>query len=569
LETIFLDIGIIIIVAGLLAYLARLLRQPLIPAFIIVGIILGPVLGIITDKSVVDALSEIGITFLLFSAGLELNLKKLKEVGKVVTVGALAQMAILFGAGYFAFKLMGYATIPSIYIGVIIIFSSTLVIVKLLADKKELDTLHGRIIIGMLLMQDLVAIIVLSMLNSFGAGMLGSIALMFAKGLLILGIGFFLAKLVFASIFKFAARNDELLFIVSLMMMFFFAAVYMSIGFSIAIGAFIAGILLGHLPYKHEIIGQIRGLKEFFAVLFFVSIGLALIPIDFLSIMLPAGVMLALTVILLPVVTMIVLALFGYKRRTAFLTSISLAQLSEFGLIIARVGLDKGQLSPELFSLTIIVALISIALTSYIIKYDDQLYNMIGRRLKWFEKLSPHNKEKISFDSDDSFHEAILVGYDRTGYSIFQKLRKMKKKVIVVDMNPDIIRNLAMQKIPCMYGDIGDLEILEMLRIDKADLIISTVPNHHDTTLMIQKIREINPGATIIVTAYEAGQALELYKTGADYVIVPHFLGGEHLSTILQDLTKNLHESLKIKVNHMKLLDERARRHAHHQAKLS
>lgn len=564
MEIIFFGIGLILIVAGIGAYFARVLKQPLIPAYIIAGIILGPVFHLITDKSLISALSEIGITFMLFSVGLELNLRKLREIGKVATVGGLIHMGLLFGISYIVFRLIEFNSISSVYIGLILMFSSTLVVVKLLSDKKELDTLHGRIIIGILLMQDIVAIIALSMLNSLGQSTFGSVLLMFLKGFFVFFVGLALAKILFNTLFRFAAKHDELLFILSIVTMFGFAIIYNYIGFSIVIGAFIAGLLLGNLPYKLEIIGEVKGIKDFFAVIFFVSIGLTLIPVNINKILLPLIMMLVLTIIVLPIVTMFVLALFGYKRRTAFLVSISLAQISEFSLIIASLGFNKGHISSDIFSLTILLAIITLAITSYLIKFDDTLYYMIGKRLTWFEKLNRQNKELISYLEEGARHKVVLVGYDRTGYSILQKLKSMKKSLIVVDLNPDVIKKLISQKIPCIYGDIGDMEIIKRLKLENAELVISTIPEHQDSLLLIKKTREINPDASVVVTSYTAEDALELYKQGADYVIVPHFLAGEHLSILLEDFTSNLNKMFKIKMNHIKEMEERKRRHPHH-----
>lgn len=564
MENIFFDIGLIIIVAGIGAYFARVLKQPLIPAYIVSGILLGPVLHIITDKVTIASLSEIGITFMLFSVGLELNLAKLKEVGNVATVGGLIHMGLLFGITYVSFRLMQFNSISSVYIGLILMFSSTLVVVKLLSDKNELDTLHGRIIIGMLLMQDIVAIVALSMLNSLGQSSLGSVLFMFVKGFAVFFIGLALAKILFNTVFRFAAKHDELLFILSIVVMFGFAIIYNYIGFNIVIGAFIAGLLLGNLPYKLEIIGEVKGIKDFFAVIFFVSIGLELIPVNINKIIIPLIVMLVLTIIALPIITMFVLALFGYKKRTAFLTSISLAQISEFSLIIASIGFNKGHIGSDIFSLTILLAIITLSLTSYLVKFDDTLYHLVGKKLTWFEKLSRQDKELMSYLEEGVRHKVVLVGYDRTGYSILQKLRKMKKSLIVVDLNPDVIKQLISQKIPCIYGDIGDLEIIKRLNIENVEMVISTIPEHQDSLLLIKKVREINPDATVIVTSYTADDALELYKQGADYVIVPHFLGGEHISLLLEDFTSSLNKILKIKMSHMKALEERRKRHPHH-----
>jgi len=564
LQSIFLDIGIIIIIAGIGAYLARMLKQPLIPAYILVGILLGPILNIVTDKSVIGSLSEIGIAFLLFSVGLELDLKKLKDVGKVASIGGLVHMALLFAAGYAAFRFLSYNSLTSIYAGLIIMFSSTLVVVKLLSDKSQLDTLHGRIIIGILLMQDIVAIIAMTMLSSIGESLLTSVLIMFIKGFFIFVAGLALAKLAFGAVFKFAARNDELLFILSITVMFIFAILYESIGFSIVIGAFIAGLLLGSMPYNVEIISQVKGIKEFFAVIFFVSIGLDLMPVSVGKILVPLLVLLGINFIFLPIITMLILAFFGYKKRTAFLTSISLAQISEFSLIIVSQGFAKGHVSAEIFSLTIMLALITIGLTAYLIKFDEKLYRLIGSKLTWFERLSPHNKELISYFEEGASHNVILVGYDRTGYSIFQQLKRMRKNVMVVDINPDIIKQLIAQKVPCIYGDIGDLEIIRRIKIESVELVISTIPEHQESLLLIQKIREINPETIILVTSYSADRALELYEKGADYIIVPHFLGGEHMSLLLEELTTNLSKLLKTKISHIKALQERCHRHPHH-----
>lgn len=346
--------------------------------------------------------------------------------------------------------------------------------------------------------------------------------------------------------------------------MFVFAIIYSYVGFSIVIGAFIAGLLLGSLPYNLEIIGEIKGIKEFFAVIFFVSIGLKLIPVSFSKIIIPLVVMLGLTLIILPFITLLILALFGYKKRTAFLTSISLAQISEFSLIIVALGFSKGHISSEIFSLTILVAIITFGLTAYLIKFDDKLYGWFGKRLVLFDKLSRHNKELISYLEEGAKHKVVLVGYDRIGYSILQKLNMLKKNVVVIDLNPDIIKNLIRKKVPCIYGDIGDVEIIKRLRLEEAELVISTIPSHQDSLLLIKKVREINPEATIIVTSFEADEALELYNNGADYVVVPHFLGGEHISLILEDLTTDLNKLLQIKLTHIKDLQERKKRHPHH-----
>jgi len=557
LTVIFAELGLIIAIAGVVAYLARTLKQPLIPAYILAGILLGPVLGAITDAEVVEALSELGIAFLLFGAGLELNLKKIKEVGSASIVGALAHMAILFTVGFFAFKLMHFPTSTDMYAGFVLLFSSTLVVVKLLSDKRELDTLHGRIILGILLVQDLVAIIVLSVLNTAGKNLAESLVYLFGQGIIVLIVGYFMAKITFERVFKFAARNDELLFVLTMTILFLFALIYTQIGFSVAIGAFVAGLLLGQLPYKYEMISQIKMLKEFFAIIFFVSVGLAFTPVNPSDIAIPFLVLLFLIVFGIPTVIMLALSIMGFKKRTSFLSAITLIQVSEFSLIFVRVGLDHGQVSADFFNIIILLSLVTLTLTTYVIKYDEKLYSWIGRRLDFMERLALVKRNNYEFGANAQDPKIILVGYDRIGFAIFKKLRQIGKPALIIDINPDIIKKLVGEQTPCLYGDIGDIEILERLQLEKIETIISTVPNLNETALMIEAVRKRNPAATIIVTAYEADEAMFLYDKGADYVIVPHFLGGEHLSVILEELTGSIGKRIKIKVAHMKALKDR------------
>lgn len=560
---IFMDVGLIIILATVGAYILKFLRQPMIPAYIIVGVLIGPVFGLVDDPEVIRTLSEIGIAFLLFIVGLELDLKKLRDIGNVASVGALVQMALLFGAGYVASLLLGFGNIPSIYLGLVLAFSSTMVVIKLLSDKYELDTLHGRIVIGILLMQDIIAIVALTVLKDLTGFAFTPFVLNVAQGAGMLIIAILLGKYIFPQVFKFAAKHTELLFLASLSVCFAFSVLFFQMGFSIAIGAFVAGITLANLPYNVEIIGRVKPLRDFFSVLFFTAIGAELVFVDFSSIALPLIIFTIFTVVLLPVITIIVVTLFGYKTRTSFLTGISLAQVSEFGLILVAQGVHYNHISQELFSLTIILAIITMTLTAYFIKYDDFLVNFFGPFFKPLEKFSRTQKE-LSHIRQDKGHENILIGMDRIGYSILRKLRHLHKDVVVVDFNPDIIKKLISKHIPCIYGDIADPEIMEKLKVHHVKMVISTIPNHQESVFLIQQVRKHNKDATIIVTSYQVEDAMDLYETGADYVIIPHLLGGEHVSILLEDISDDLEKLISKKLQHIRELRHRQHMHPHH-----
>ena len=553
-QNLFFDIGTIVIISTLLACVAKFLKQPLIPAYVIAGIILGPYLGIITSIDVINNLSEIGIAFLLFIVGLEIDIRKLKDVGLISSFGGVMQIAVMFVFAFIISILIGFFAAEAVYLGLIIAFSSTMVVVKLLSDKREVDTLHGRIIIGILLLQDIAAILALSILSQ-GSFSAYSLLLSLSKGAVIILLSLFAGKYLLPHLFKFAASSQELLFIASAALAFSFSIIINSIGFSIAVGAFIAGITL-HVPYNAEIIGKVKPLRDFFSVLFFVSLGMQLSLKSFGTIITPLLVFMAMLVLLKPLVVMLICSFFGYSKRTSFLTSLSLAQISEFSLILAAQGLVLGHLSQDIFSMTILLAVASTVLTTYFINYSGAIYQKISPFLSLFEKLTS-NYKYLEYIPGRMKNFVVICGYNRIGYSIMRSLRKMKKAHIVVDFNPEIIKKLISEKVPCLYGDVGDIELLERLNLKDSSMVISTVPNKNDNLLLIHEAKKSNKKVIVFATGSQIEEALELYDAGADYVILPHFLGGEHASLILESFGSNLKKLLENKIRHIEELSKR------------
>ncbi len=574
IENIFVDIGYVFIFATIIAFLARKFKQPMIPAYILAGIVIGPLLTklsmiqsvqsffslsgpviLISNSELIKILSEIGIAFLLFVVGLEIDLKKLKDIEKVAGLGAFLQMLICFGIAFFVSLALNFSKIEASYLGFIVAFSSTMVVIKMLSDRRELDTLHGRIIIGMLLIQDIVAILALLLLNSIGSLSFIQLYIITTMSIITVIISAFLSKRVFPPLFKFAAKSRELLLIAALSVCFLFSIALDELGFSIAIGAFVAGITVGNLPYNFEIIAQIKSLRDFFATLFFVSLGMQLSIGYMLKLILPFLAFFLLVVIVKPFVILLIISIFGYKRRTSFLTSISLAQISEFSLILVANGMLLGHISKEVSTLTIMLALATIAASSYFIKFDYKIYSMLSRDLAFLESFS--SSSKIEQLPKKVKSEVILCGYNRTGYNIFHKLLKLKKEFFVIEYNPDIIKKLQRQKIPCMYGDVGNPEILDRLDFKAIRFIISTIPDKSVSALIVKKVKQANKSIVTIVTAYYVDEALELYNLGADYVILPHFLGGYHASIVLEEATFNLRKLVRRRNSHIKELHKR------------
>lgn len=548
--SILVEIAIIIIIATILALIIRIFKQPLIPAYILTGILIGPlVLGLIKNQDLVMALSEIGVAFLIFTAGLEIKFKKLKEVGKTILIGGILQIALLFFIAFFISLNLGFNNQAATYIGLVVAFSSTMIVVKLLSDKREINSLHGRIIIGILLIQDIAAIIALVMLDSDLS--LKSIAIISAKGIVFVLATFILSKLS-NPVFKISAKAHDLLLLVSISFLFLFIIGALASDLSLIIGAFFAGVALANSDYKTEIQGKISPLREFFAVIFFVALGMQLkiISKDFILLFF---ILLVLVMIVKPIITMFVIRLLGYKKRTSFLTGNALAQTSEFSFIIVTIGFSLGYISAGLFSTLILLTILTMSLSTYFINYDKKISKILDWPLNILNKFHSRN-ENLEYHGDDG-KKILIFGCHRMGSLFLKEFEKNKKDIFIVDYNPEIIKPLMDKKIPCIYGDYVNEEVLNKIDLKKAEIIISTIPDFEENLLLIKKIKRINPRIIAFVVAERISEALRLYKSGADYVILPQVIGGQKVSEIINKVKDNKSEIKRLKKEQLEYLD--------------
>ena len=551
---IFVQLGLVVIITALAAFILRLIRQPQILAYVLVGVLITPVLQIITDTSIIESMSTIGIAFLLFLVGMEMDLKSLKNVALVSTFGGAIQIAILFILSYIIALALGFLNLEAAYIGLMMSFSSTMIAMKLLSDKHQLNTLHGRIVIGILLVEDIVAIFALSILSSVGGFSLAFLGIAFVKFFLLFALAYLASKFIFPHIFRFSAKNQELLLIMALAVCFLFSLGFFYLGFSIAIGAFVAGIALGNLDYSLEIIGKVRSLRDFFSLLFFVSLGMGLSLAVIKEMWIPMLVLILFIVFLKPLITLTICSLFKYTKKPSFLVAITLSEVGEFSLIIAAQGLLLGHLSQEIFSLIVIITIFTIMETTYLLQYDMWFYKILEKPLSIFDKFTTKGLEYLP---NKTAPKIILCGHNRIGYSILRKLNKVKEKVLVVDYNPEIISMMVKEGYHCLYGDVTDEEILDRMNLKKITMLISTVPALNDSLIIVRKTREVNRRAKIIVTAINIDDALKLYEEGADYVIMPHFLGGEHVSGLINKVRNKKLNLKDEKTDHIKHLKKR------------
>lgn len=551
------EIGIILIFATILAFIVRAFKQPLVPAYILAGLILGPLgLGIIKDPESIRILSEFGIAFLLFAVGLEINIKRLKDIGLTASLGGLLQVAFVFFAGYYISLRLGFANFESIILGLVLAFSSTMVVIKLLSDSEQLDTLHGRIVLGILLIQDIIIILVLSILSSSGDISSSIILAALLRGLILFSVAFLAGRYIFPHLFNFAARAKELLFLASLTVLFLFAILAHFLSFSVAIGAFIAGLSLASLPYHHDVVGRINPLKSFFATIFFTSLGMQLTTInpDFMT---KALYLILAVIIFKPIIIYLIVTLFGYEKRTSFFSGLSLGQTSEFSLILIVMPLIISSISQEVFSIVILITIITMILTSYLLEFQYPIYMFFSPLLNFMERVVP-SKKKMVLEYTPKSHriDVVLIGKHRMGSIFYNTLNKLRKKILVIDHNPDVIKRLLGEKVPCIYGNMSNREVLERIRTRNLKTLISTVPSLQDNSYLIKYIKSKNEKTNVVVTANHVHEAKILYNKGADYVILPHILSGEKVSTMIKKSLRNKGYFQKSKNRNIKHLDD-------------
>ncbi len=528
----FAQLSLVIVIAAVIAVIMRVLRQPLIIGHILTGIIVGPgLLALIEDKSVFEVYSDIGIALLLFIIGLELNAAVIRRLGSPVIFTALGLLLSVGGVGFLTAGLLGFNQTESLLLGLGLFFSSTIIIAKVLSDKRELTRLHGQLAIGIILIDDIIATFALLFVAAGSGGNtleLGEIGLLVLKGAVLAAIFTFLSVKVLPHIGKFVAKSQELLFLFAIAWGFGIATLVHLAGFSIEIGALFAGVMLAHLPYAAEIGARLKPLRDFFVVLFFVVLGGGLILGDFWSVLGPALIFSAIVMILKPLVVMAALGLMRYTKRTSFKAAVNLSQISEFSIVLAVLAASGGIAGQHLVAVITLVAIITIALSTYMMQYDNWLYSKLERPLRIFERSLVQERERKA-----KVYPLILFGYKKGGHEFVKTFKNLKKPFVVVDYNPDVIEFLMHQHIECLYGDATDRELLAELHMAKAKLVVSTISDHTANMQLLKYVMRHNPEVVFMCHADDYNQAAELYEHGAAYVILPHFAGSERMSTFI------------------------------------
>lgn len=540
----FYELTALIALAAIIGSVGLLLRQPMIVSFIAVGVLAGPsVLGIVKSHEHIELLAELGIAVLLFLVGLKLDLKLIRTLGPVALATGLGQVTFTSVIGFLIGLALGLDTVTSLYVAVALTFSSTIIIVKLLSDKREVDSLHGRIAIGFLIVQDLVVVLAMMVLSAFGVsaqeGAGGSvfvhIGTVLLYGLIMLGFILLFIRYLATPLVSRIAHSQELLIIFAIAWAALLAAIGSQLGFSKELGGLLAGISLASTPFREAIVARLSSLRDFLLLFFFIALG-AQLDLGLLGAQIvPALIFSVFVLIGNPLIVMIIMALMGYRKRTGFLAGLTVAQISEFSLIFMAMGLTLGQVSKESLGLVTLVGLITISLSVYMITYSHGLYGKLEPWLGVFERKKPYREEKLKQQQmAKGDYDVILFGLGRYGKALAHYLQQQEFRLLAVDFNPDEVRRWRAQGHAAVYGDASDPAFIESLPLSGVKWIVSAMPQHtigvthEDPRLsLLEGLKQQRYSAGIAISTQHLHDQEILKEKGATLILLPFYDAAE------------------------------------------
>jgi len=509
---------------------------------------------IIDPSSEMTTLSQIWVVILLFMVWLWLNPKIIKEVGKVSAITWIWQVVFTSAIWFWICLLLWFDSITSVFISIAIAFSSTIVIMKLLSDKWDMDSLYWKISIWFLIIQDVIAMLILMFVTfSTAEWSLWNILIqILTKWIWLVWAVILIWVYVLPKIMKKIAKSQEFLELFALWRCFVLASVFHLAWFSIEIWALIAWITLSMSPFRFEISSKMKSLRDFFIVIFFVLFGTHMTLDSLWNYIIPIITLSIFVLIWNPIIVMYLIWKLWYTKKNWFKAWLTVAQISEFSFILIILWANVWYLSWEILSLISIIWLITIAWSTYFILYSDKIYKYISPYLSIFEKKSLKEFE----DKNHKGHEVILFWYDKVSFETINILEKLSKKYLIVDYNPEVIKYLEEREMDFMYGDAWNVELLDEVVKPDIKMIISSTKDLEANTLIIKKALHANRNCIIITTSNTIEDAIKMYETWATYVILPHFIWWLHIASILEENEFNIDLFLHHKTNHLKRIEE-------------
>ena len=542
----FQELTLIILVVSVVSIFIHYIKQPLIIGYIISGIIAGHYfLNIISEGSGIELFSKLGIIILLFTIGLNLDPNTMEEVGRDSILGGLLQVFFTSIFGFLlSFYILNFSLLTSIFVSLALSLSSTIIVLKILSDKGQTDKLHGKISVGILLLQDILSAVILVVLsifkkNSYVAvpgGEVTVIATFVIKIIILLFIYLLLRNFVLRKSVTFFASSQETLLLFGLCTAFIMAYIFYGFGFSLEIGALFAGVALASSNFAKEISSRLKPIQDFFIALFFVFLGAGLIVENPTHILLPVIVFTLFVIIVKLIITFLVLNLFGHRTRTSFYVAVSLTQVSEFSLIMLALVAAEGYIDKNIVSIITIVAMISISVSAYMMVYVEEFYSYTRNIFKKLE-IRKNNFKIVKDEAKDL--DAVIFGFDRIGHEFVDVFKKLNYKYLVIDINPAYIERAIASGATAVYGDAEDLGFLEENNILLSKMMISTIPSFKTNLYLVENYKKRNKDGVIVAIAHDEAKSKALYEAGANYVIMPYHLGAYHASNMLLEFAKN------------------------------
>ncbi len=586
LETaLLIDLAKIVVAATVMNYIVRIFKQPSLLGYILAGIIMGPIVlgsmvfpfgdGVITlgipNIEEIIILSELGIAFLLFSIGIETDFSRLISMGKTVVIGGTLQVLVIIASVIGLSEVFGILSFEqSVFIGVILAFSSTMVVVKQLSDSFQINTLHGRLMVGFLILQDILVVFAIPLLQNLGAdGSSNFFGIILNSAILIIS-AVLLNKYIFPRLYRFSLKYSELFYLTAVSNCFVFIQLSLFLGIPIAIGAFFSGLALSTLPYNIEIFSKIRGLRDFFVTIFFVTLGMQL-TFNFGAF--PIGLLLmivGIVFILKPLAFYLVSLGSGFGSRVSFLVAAGLAQVSEFSFILAGQGRNAGILSADLFSLLVFVIAVSMVITPYMFNYSNRAYSLFSRISEKIPRKLKHKRfssrikklEKVPVELKD---HVIIIGGGTTGYGIAASL-KGNVPLVIVDHDSEVITSCINKGFNAVYGAADSEEIMEKINLKDAKLLVIAIPDIKSAIFLADLANKTNPKLVVFARAHYYRNALRLYQNNVDFVVLPHVIGAnvflEKVAEFLE--TGKLYHVSNLKSEFIKFLEEKSAEEQEH-----
>ena len=535
MEEFFIEIGFILMLAVVVTGVLKRIKQPLIIGYIITGVVAGPVmLNMVHSSDLLLIFSQFGIIFLLFIAGCSLDPKLFKQVGRISLVTGLGQVVFTSILGFAVSRALGFSDIESAYIAIALTFSSTIIIVKLLADKGDLQTLYGRIALGFLIVQDIFAIAILLFISSLSgeAGVFNIGIGAIISGLPALVLLALFSKYVLPTVIDYASKSKEYLSLFAIGWLLAFVIVFHNLKLSMEIGALLAGISIASSPHNYQMRLKMGTLSDFFIIFFFVILGTQMLIAISWAVMVPILLFSILILVGNPLIVILLMGRMRYTKRNSFMAGLTVAQISEFSLIVVAMGVAEGHVEPEILSLVTAVGLITIFGSTYMIIYSNHLYSFLAKYLKVFEREGLKVDENEETDIYD--YDIVLFGCGNLGSSIRKVLKKVGRKHIIVDHDPDAVAYMKEAGHKIIQGDANDTELLDMLNPKNIKMVVSTITNPEINLFLLRRMKKENENMLVILCAYTDEDNKTFYDNGATYVIRPFLLGGDYASKIIE-----------------------------------